>query len=89
MAVLLRNAAVTGDAVTVNQRGEYVFSADGTFGGATITLQLLSPDGTSWLAIDDAALTAEGAVLVGLGASSTVRALVAGGTPSALYAELD
>lgn len=89
MAVLLSNASATGDAVRVNKAGDYIFSADGTFDGATVQLQLRSPDGSSWLDIDDAALTAQGAVVVTLGATSEVRAAVSGGTPAALYAELD
>lgn len=88
MANLLSNTNVTGSPMSVGGSGEFIFSVDGTFGGATVTLQLLSPDGTSWLSITDAALTAEGAVIVALGGGSRVRALVAGGTPSALYANL-
>lgn len=89
MAVLLSNASATGDAFRVNASREWLFSVDGTFNGATVQLQLQSPDGSSWLPIEDAAFTAEGAVVVFLGDNSVVRAAVSGGTPSALYAELD
>lgn len=86
---LLSNASATGNSFQVNNSRDYVFSVDGTFGGATVTLQLLSPDGSSWLSITNAAFTAEGAVAVFLGADSTVRVLVASGIPSALYAALN
>lgn len=42
---LLSNAATTGAAVNI-RGGEYQFTADGTPGGATIALQVQSPNGT-------------------------------------------
>lgn len=85
---LLSNEAATGAPVEV-PRGRYAYSVDGTFGGATVTLTMLGPDGSSYVSVgDDAALTAEGAVEVALPAG-TVKALVASGTPSALYASLE
>jgi hypothetical protein len=89
MAVLLANAAVTGETLPIGRSGEYVFSVDGTFGGATVALKLLSPDGVSWLTIEDASFTAEGACVVMLGNGNRVRAEVSGGAPSALYASLN
>lgn len=87
MANLIQNAAVTGPAIRVDN-GRYVFVVDGTFGGATVTLTMKSPDGTSFISVGaDAALTAEGAVLVDL-PTCEVRALVAGGSPANLYADL-
>lgn len=86
-ATLLSNATATGTAVAVNA-GRYAFMCDGTFSGATVTLQILGPDGSSYLSAgSDAALTAEGAVLVEL-PNCSVRALVASGPPSGMYATL-
>jgi hypothetical protein len=85
-ANLLDNASATGDAMQV-AGGTYVVSADGTFGGATLQLQLRSPDGTSWLTIADAVLTAEGSYVIDLG-DGEIRMAVTGGTPSALYASI-
>lgn len=84
MANLLTNASATGDALAVGG-GTYVVSADGTFGGATLQLQLLSPDASSWLSVAGATFTAEGALVVDLPPGS-IRMTVTGGTPSALYA---
>lgn len=89
MAVLLSNASATGDPVTISRSGEFVVAVDGTFDGATVALELLSPDGSSWIAITDGDLTAEGSFVVFLGAGSKVRAAVSGGTPSALYASIN
>lgn len=86
-ANLLSNASVTGGGVTVGG-GSYVFTVDGTFGGATVALQIRSPDGSSWLAITDASFTAEGNCVVELGDGSEVRVTVTGGSPSALYANI-
>lgn len=83
---LLSNASATGTAVEI-PRGRYCFEVDGTFDG-TVTLQKLGPDGSSYISVGaDAELTAEGAVLVDLPAT-TVRAHVGSGSPSALYATL-
>lgn len=86
---LLHNAtATTADANIVGiAAGVYCFAIDGTFDGATCTLQMLSPDGTSWLSITGAAFTAEGTVIVEL-PGARMRVLVAGGPPSAMYATL-
>lgn len=83
---LLNNVSATGEAITI-QGGTYVVSADGTFGGTTLQLQLQSPDGSSWLTVTDGSFTAEGSFLVDLPAGS-VRMLVTGGSPSALYANI-
>lgn len=87
MANLLTNASTTGEAINLGG-GAYVLSADGTFGGAVLQLQLRSPDGSSWLAIPDAVFTAEGVKIVYLGQGSEIRMAVTGGTPSALYANV-
>lgn len=85
---LLDNASATGAAISVAP-GRYCYAVDGTFGGATVTLKLLGPDGSSYISVGaDAALTAEGAVIVELPACD-VRAEVSGGSPSGLYASLE
>lgn len=88
MFPLLTNAAATG-AETVVTGGEYCFSAYGTFGGATLTLQRRMNDGTTWLNVGtDAILTAAGMCIADL-PGGIYRVLVAGGAPSGLYANLD
>ena len=83
---LLSDASATGAAVVV-RAGRWAFAADGTFNSGTVKLQILSPDGTSYLDIGgDAILSAEGVVQVDL-PDGVVRAAVTG-SPSAMYATL-
>jgi len=82
---LLSNATSTGSPVKW-PGGRGTFAVDGSFDGATVTLQMLGPDGSSYLSVgDDAALTAEGVVNFDL-PPCHIRALVAGGSPNAMYA---
>lgn len=83
---LLDNASATGSAVEW-AGGPGVFRCAGTFGGATVTLQFLNANASTWTAVgDDTTLTAAGAGYFTL-PPCQIRALVAGGTPSALYAK--
>lgn len=69
--------------------GNGVFTAVGTFSGATISLQYLGPDGVTWItAGTNTSLTAAGGGAFYLHACQ-IRALVAGGPPSGIYAEAD
>lgn len=82
---LLDNASATGGQKTWDG-GEGAFLVAGTLGGATVTLQILGPDGTTWMDVgEDAALTAAGAVGFSL-PPGQIRAKVASGSPSGLYA---
>jgi len=83
---LLNNAAATGNpARWPGGRGSFV--AAGTFGGATVKLQMLGPDGATWLDVDSTtSVTAVGHVVFEAGAGQ-LRALVSGGSPSGLYAK--
>lgn len=69
--------------------GRGVFALAGTVSGATITLQSLGPDGATWLT----AAAATTLTAVGLGVfdlpCGQIRALVAAGTPSGLYASAE
>jgi hypothetical protein len=92
MDALLTNASATGASATW-PGGEGLFALAGTVSGATVTLQVLGPDGTTYLSAvkkdgtTAAALTAVGCLVVEL-PPGRVRALVASGTPSGLYATL-
>lgn len=82
---LLSNASATGARV-IWSGGPGIFKAAGTFGGATVSLEYLAPDSTTWVAMGaDTTLTAAG------GGQFTsdpgpIRASVTGGAPSGLYA---
>lgn len=87
MAVdLLSNASATGSAAQwPGGKGSFVLA--GTVSGATITLQTLGPDGSTWLTVSSATtLTAVGHANFDLGPGQ-IRCLVASGTPSGLYAK--
>lgn len=82
---LITNGTATGSAVHW-PGGEGTFSVVGTFSGATIKLQYLGPDGSTWMdAGADATLTAAGGCNFTL-ASGSIRASVSGGPPSGVYA---
>jgi hypothetical protein len=85
---LLENVAATGSAAQWNG-GRGAFALAGTVSGATITLQYLGPDGSTWLTVPNCALTAVGMVLGVELPPGKVRCLVASGTPSGLYASLE
>lgn len=81
---LISNGTATGDAMQW-PGGEGTFSVVGTFNGATIKLQYLGPDGSTWMdAGVDATLTAAGGCNFQL-ASGLIRASVTG-TPTGIYA---
>lgn len=83
---LLENASATGAARNW-LGGAGVFTVAGTFGGASVKLQQLGPDGVTWLDISGGAvdLTAPGQGGFVLPAGP-IRATVSGGAPSALEA---
>ena len=83
---LLSNAAATGDWMDW-PGGIGTFAVVGTFGGATITLEFLGPDGTTAVAIGgETTLLANGVANAEI-AAGKVRAAVSGGTPSGIYAD--
>lgn len=83
---LLSNAAATGAAVGGVRGGSYVWTAVGTWNGATATLQSLAPDGATWLDVDT--LTANGAKGVVVGDMAALRVAITGGPPAGLFASL-
>ena len=66
--------------------GRGTFEVSGTFGGATVYLQYMGPDGSTWLVAGaNTTLTAAGGGNFDL-PEGRIRALVSGGSPSGLYA---
>lgn len=65
--------------------GDGFMTIEGTWSGATATLQVQSQHGT-WIAVGpDTTFTADGAAGFSLG-ECQIRVLIAGGPPSAVYA---
>lgn len=89
---LLSGSSATGSSQVSALSGRYCFAVAGTFGGATVGLQMLGPDGATWINIEDdsgaLAISSERAVAVLLPAGS-FRASVTGGTGVSLYATLN
>jgi hypothetical protein len=82
---LLNNASATGASVLWTG-GRGYFSVVGTFGGASVSLQVLGPDSATWLDVGTSTtVTAAGGVVFDL-PDGQIRATVTGGTPSGLYA---
>lgn len=85
---LLSNAAATGATVVVTAGGSYSFAVLGTFSGATVALQIMGPDGATWITIPNSGQTAAGVVTVDIPTGASVRASVTGGPPTGIYASL-
>ena len=89
---LLTAAAATGAAKRW-VGGRAAFLAWGTFGGATVALQVSPDSGTTWLAAEGArvaavSVTAAGTVIADLPAGVMVRATITGGTGVEVSASL-
>lgn len=85
VGALIDNGSATGAQQTW-PGGYGYFAVAGTFGGATVSLQLLGADGSTWTTVGS--LTAAGGTAYHL-PPGQIRALVAGGSPSGLYARFD
>lgn len=84
---VLSNAVGTGPVVENVPGAAYIWSAVGTFNGATLTLRELQDDGATWLDLET--LTAPGRKGVVVGEGRSVRVIVSGGTgPLGLYSGL-
>lgn len=83
---LLTNATSSGSTITNVQGGSYLLDARGTFGGTSIAVQVTNADGTF---STFSTITAAGTVgPFQIGAGSSVKAVVTGGSPSGLYVSL-
>jgi hypothetical protein len=80
---LLSNASATGSPFEY-PGGPGVFMVCGTFGGATVSLYVLGPDGLTYIPTG-AAFTANNCIEFNL-PHCFIQAEVTGGTPSGLYA---
>lgn len=87
--LLIENAAVTGPVVTLQQGGMYTFNCiAAAWAGATVKLQILGPDDVTYVDVPTASHTVNGVIGVYLPAGGTVKAVVTGGPPTAVYASL-
>lgn len=88
---LLTNGAATGAAVDI-KGGQYAFVVDGTFGGATASLEFQATATGAWTTVNAngvaVSLTANGTRTPIDLPAGRVRIAIAGGTPSAMYSVL-
>ena len=91
--VLLSNGSATGSAVAI-KGGQYMFQADGTVGGSTVSLQIQLPNNT-WVNVTSLGANVEVKSTALPYACSPIelpagqaRGALTGGPPSALYAYL-
>lgn len=88
MPQLLSNASATGSSAQWDG-GTGVFTAAGTFSGATVKLQYLNADGATWSDMGtDTTLTAAGGAQF-VFPPGRIRAAVSGGPPSGMYAQAE
>lgn len=80
---LLSNASATGSATSAMAGGTYLWQYQGTFSGATLTLQSLGPDGSTYQDVASVTSAGQQAVLVGQG--DILRVSISGGPPSGIY----
>ena len=82
---LISNGTVTGNAF-IWRGGRGHFAAAGTFGGSTVKLQFLGPDGSTWIdAGTYTTLTSSGGGNFDL-PECQIRASISGGSPSGIFA---
>lgn len=80
---LLSNASATGDPTDPLTGGTYLWQYQGTFSGATLTLQSLGPDGSTYQTVTTATAAGQQSILVGQG--DILRVSISGGPPSGIY----
>ncbi len=86
---LLTNASATGSPVGPMVANPYIWTVSGTFGGTTVKLQYLGPDGSTYIDVAGASMSSSGSLFIDhVGAGAMVQAVVTGGAPSALYSSL-
>lgn len=84
---LLSNGSTTSKAVQWGG-GVGLVNVSGTFGGATVTMQMLGPDNSTWQDLTGVDAFTEGGSAIFELPSAQVRVEVSGGTPSGLYASI-
>jgi hypothetical protein len=76
------------DVIEIDDGGTYQFAVAGDFGGSTVTLQQLGPDGVKFIDIPDCAFTNDGFATVALPSGAKMRADIAGQNYDAMHATL-
>lgn len=87
---LLSAAAAPGNGATQNISigGVYVLMVAGTFGGTSHKMQILGPDGATFMDIPNTTFAAAGYGTVDLPAGAQVRSVLTGGAAIVLHATL-
>lgn len=86
-ATVLSNAGATGSAVTWDGGKALVTILAGT-GGATVALQILGPNGSTYVNLPGASVTVDTAVVIDLPAGTYRGAVTGGTTPAGIYVQI-
>lgn len=85
---LFNNSTTNGNSASLaHPGGPLGLIVRGTFGGATVKLQI-SDNGANWVDITDALFTSEAAVLLVVPGGAILRASISGGTAASLTVAL-
>lgn len=77
--ITLGSALKSTSDVTLLSRGTYIWSGNGgTWNGASAQLQSLSVDGSTWINVPGALLSADGQFTVDIGDDTKVKVLITG-----------
>lgn len=89
-ATITAGQSLPANGVLMARGGDYRWQVIASnFNGATLSLEALAPDGTTWIPFDPVAtLTANGGKNVGIPNGSTIRMTATGGAPAGVYATL-
>ena len=83
-----------GPATTIVSGGDYIWAVEGTFNGATASLQRLALDGTTWIAATalgssaPLTMTAPGSMGLVVARGAVLRAVITGGPPANLFSSI-
>src|SRR5262245_52846116 len=87
---LLSNSSTLGNGapIVISIGGSYLYQVAGTFTGTTVKMQILGPDGVTYIDYTGVSHTAAGMIKIDLPAGATVRPVMTSGTPTGMYATL-
>lgn len=78
---------VTGNNITILTPGNYAWNTTGVFGGATVYLEALGPDGVTWNQVSSVTAATRAPILIESG--TVMRARVTGGTGTNVSSRLE
>lgn len=84
---LLSNASADSAVFTADFGGRYLMLGSATWAGGSVKIQILGPDGSTYLDVPSASLSANGAATIYLPDNAVIKA-VRTGSPTSIYLSL-